>query len=186
LPVQTITIEGLRKTREPVVRDLIPAAVGDTFTTATVQSVTDALVDSDLFAEVVVSAIPVEDGAELVVTVDEKWTIVPIPFVSTNGSSFDGGLILLESNLFGRNKQLISAGFAGSGGRPRFFSVRRSVGFRFVLVDQSERRHRPFRRLPGASRRGRAAGVRARSPERRIRYRVRLHPGPPGANQRSL
>jgi outer membrane protein assembly factor BamA len=58
LPVQTITIEGLRKTREPVVRDLIPAAVGDTFTTATVQSVTDALVDSDLFAEVVVSAIP--------------------------------------------------------------------------------------------------------------------------------
>jgi outer membrane protein assembly factor BamA len=121
LPVQTITIEGLRKTREPVVRDLIPAAVGDTFTTATVQSVTDALVDSDLFAEVVVSAIPVEDGAELVVTVDEKWTIVPIPFVSTNGSSFDGGLILLESNLFGRNKQLISAGFAGSGGVRGFF-----------------------------------------------------------------
>jgi outer membrane protein assembly factor BamA len=121
VPVQTIAIEGLRKTRESVVRDLIPVAAGDTFTTATVQSVTDALVDSDLFAEVGVTAIPAGDGAEIVVTVDEKWTIVPIPFVSTNGSSFDGGLILLESNLFGRNKQLISAGFAGSGGVRGFF-----------------------------------------------------------------
>jgi hypothetical protein len=121
LPVRTIAIEGLRKTREPVVRDIIPVSIGDTFTAGTLQSVTDALVDSDLFADVGVRAIPAGDGAEILVTVDEKWTIVPIPFVSTNGSSFDGGLILLESNLLGRNKQLISAGFAGSGGVRGFF-----------------------------------------------------------------
>ncbi|HKK47486.1 MAG TPA: hypothetical protein VJ932_00220, partial [Alkalispirochaeta sp.] len=47
---------------------------------------------------------------------DEKWTLVPIPFFSTDGESYQGGLILIETNLLGFNKQLISAGFLGTDG----------------------------------------------------------------------
>ncbi len=121
--ISAITLEGLRKTREEVVYNLIDARPGDVVTADLVDDIEASLVDSDLFAEVTVTGRPVgEDTAEIVVDIDEKWTLVPIPFFSTDGSGFNGGLILIESNLFGRNKQLVSAAFGGTGGARGFFA----------------------------------------------------------------
>ncbi|MCG8480158.1 MAG: BamA/TamA family outer membrane protein [Spirochaetales bacterium] len=122
--VGEIRLEGLRRTREEIVYDLIPAEPGDPFSTELLEEIRVALVDSELFASIDVSADGAEASAEtvdVVVVLDERWTLVPIPFFSTGGGATRGGLILLESNLFGRNKQLISAGFIGTNGASGFF-----------------------------------------------------------------
>jgi hypothetical protein len=116
-PITEITLEGLRKTREEVVYNLLEIEEGDPVTADLFQSIEETLLDSDLFASVQVSGrTVVQGGVELVVVLDEKWTLVPIPFFSTDGSAYQGGLILIETNLLGRNKQLISAGFLGTDG----------------------------------------------------------------------
>jgi hypothetical protein len=117
-----IHVDGLRRTREAVVLDFIDIEAGDVVLQGSVQRAEDRLVKSDLFASVSIASEPVSpDTVDLRVTVDEKWTLVPIPFFSSGGDGFNGGLILIESNLFGRNKQLISAGFGGTDGVSGFF-----------------------------------------------------------------
>ena len=122
--VGEIRLEGLRRTREEVVYDLIPAETGDSLSAELLEEIRVALVDSDLFAAVDVSTDEADatgETVDIVVVLDEKWTLVPIPFLSTGGGTTAGGLILIESNLFGRNKQLISAGFIGTNGASGFF-----------------------------------------------------------------
>lgn len=121
--VEEISFRGLRKTREDVLLEVIDVEPG---TPASQQLVADtelALMETDLFAEVIITPRPIgEDGLELEIAVDEKLTLIPIPFFSTNGSDFTGGLILLESNLLGLNQQLIAAGFGGNAGFRGFFA----------------------------------------------------------------
>ena len=123
--VASIRIEGLQRTRESVIMNLIDIRPGDPVTEGLESEVEARLLKSGLFADVEVSVIenntenpdafaPV--SADLRIVVDEKWTLVPIPFFNTDGDDFSGGLILLESNLLGWNKQLISAGFGGTAG----------------------------------------------------------------------
>ncbi|MFW5694657.1 MAG: POTRA domain-containing protein [Alkalispirochaeta sp.] len=115
--IADISLEGLRKTREEVVYSLLDVEVGDPVTVGLFRTIEESLIDSDLFAGVQVSGRPVgEDEIEVVIVLDEKWTLIPIPFFSTNGSTYQGGMILIETNLLGRNKQLISAGFLGTDG----------------------------------------------------------------------
>lgn len=120
--IDTITIEGLRKTREEVVRNLLTVGPGDPLDADTLADIEAALVDSDLFADVVVREQPGSPAsADILIEIDEKWTLIPIPFAATDGSSFTGGLFVIESNLLGLNKQLIGGGFGGTSGFNTFF-----------------------------------------------------------------
>jgi hypothetical protein len=129
-----IHVEGNRRTREGVILDLVEIEEGDPVTAALVQEITEEIIDSDIFAEVRVTLsvaaastseqeLPAtQRRIDLNIEVREKWTLIPIPFFSTDGDSFNGGLIVIESNLLGRNKQLITAAFGGSGGFSGFFA----------------------------------------------------------------
>ncbi len=124
--LQEIRIEGLRRTDETVVLDIIDLQRGDPVDESTIRTVERELQKSDLFASVAVSATPRPapgnaSEVDLRITLEEKWTLVPVPFFSTGGDGVNGGLILIESNLFGRNKQLISAAFGGTDGARGFF-----------------------------------------------------------------
>lgn len=114
----SLEIEGLKRTKEHVVRDLIGLEAGDAVSDESIAELTIRLQKSDIFANV---AVRKREGTspgfiDLVVTIDEKWTLIPIPFFSTDGSDFSGGLFLLESNLFGMNKFLMTAAFGGTDG----------------------------------------------------------------------
>lgn len=119
LRIVAISIEGLQRTRERTVLDIIPVALGDRVRDDSIERIRNELIDSGIFAEAEVRVDPIPgtpaDG-ELVIVLDEKWTLVPVPFFATNGETSTGGLILIEGNLFGRNKQLISAGTLGTDG----------------------------------------------------------------------
>lgn len=124
--VGDIRVDGLRRTREQIVLDLIRTNSGDRFTDDLVEQIRIALIDSELFASIDVTAtpLPIEEGTDptvdIVITVSERWTLVPIPFVAAGGGNVQGGLILIESNLFGRNKQAISGGFFSGDGASGF------------------------------------------------------------------
>lgn len=120
--LRDVRIEGLKRTKERVVADFIEIRPGEGVEPEVLQELQDRLIKSELFASVAVTTEPVDPGTvDVVVTVDEKWTLVPIPFFSTSGDGFSGGLILIETNLFGLNKQLIGAGFGGTDGVSGFF-----------------------------------------------------------------
>lgn len=117
--ITAISIEGLQRTRERTVLDILPVTVGDEVNDASLELIRNELIDSGIFAEAEARIDPIPgtpDEGALVITLDEKWTLVPVPFFSTNGETSSGGLILIESNLLGRNKQLISAGTIGTDG----------------------------------------------------------------------
>lgn len=118
-----ITIVGLQRTRESVIFGLLPATVGDPFTATTVEEFETELVNSELFADVAVTAAPAPDGTVAIeITIDERWTLVPVPFAASDGTTVTGGLVLIETNLFGRNKQLVSAAIIGGSGFSGFLA----------------------------------------------------------------
>jgi Surface antigen variable number repeat len=128
--IASIRIEGLRRTRESVIINLIEIRPGDPVTEGLESEIEARLIKSGLFADVAVSLVhgknrnlddPAFGSVDLIIVLDEKWTLVPIPYFSSDGDEFSGGLILLESNLLGWNKQLISAGFGGTAGFSGFF-----------------------------------------------------------------
>ncbi|POQ98286.1 hypothetical protein AU468_13805 [Alkalispirochaeta sphaeroplastigenens] len=132
--LEEIILEGLRKTRETAVLQAIPLEQGDPVTARTLTDLEEILLDTGIFSEVTLTTRPAAgepspatvtpsgtgqaDPArvDLVITLREKVTLVPIPFFATDGSAATGGLILLESNLLGLNKQLITVAIAGTEG----------------------------------------------------------------------
>lgn len=119
--IADIQVEGLRRTRDTVILDLLDVRPGDVILAGELSGVMEQILQDilreEIFAGVELRLEETEGTGEeqeiiLVVEAREKWTLIPLPFFATDGSSFQGGLILLESNLLGRNKQLITAAFA--------------------------------------------------------------------------
>lgn len=157
--VGDVRIEGLRRTREAVVRDLIAVTSGDRFSDDLIERIRIALIDSELFASIDVNATrrPAEAGAQpsvdIVITVRERWTLVPIPIFIAGGESVQGGLIVFESNLFGRNKQAVAGGFFSDNGSrgllgyidPSIFQTRWSINISTSFGLLGEKRSLPDR-----------------------------------------
>lgn len=105
---------------------------------AEIDAARQRLLASGIFADVTVEAVATRNGAssvgdvDLLVTIDEKWTLLAFPFFSTGGGETRGGVFLLESNLLGFNKQLIGAGIIGTNGFSGF------MGFIDPAVRQSK------------------------------------------------
>jgi outer membrane protein assembly factor BamA len=72
-----------------------------------------------LFDRVTVRPDPADvQGESTVVEVElrERWTLVPIPFFTTGSGGSSGGLFVIENNLLGYNKRLITGGSYGDAG----------------------------------------------------------------------
>jgi hypothetical protein len=118
--IAAISFEGNDRTREQVLRRAVDAEPGDPYTAETAGDIRDDLRSLGLFSKVEVAPDPreVPSGATaaVTVTVEERWTLVPVPFFRSGSSGAAGGLFVLESNLFGLNKQLIGGATYGADG----------------------------------------------------------------------
>ena len=123
-PITAYHFEGLSRTDEEEARRMISVPLGIAASPATVRKIEEDLLESELFATVEAQAERDPETGDTVVriTVQEKWTLIPLPFFSTDGDSMSGGVAVIESNLFGNNQQLIGAAIAGSGGFSGFLS----------------------------------------------------------------
>ena len=117
-PLQSISFDGLKRTKEEVVRNLIPLHIGQEVDGTAVEQARQALEKSGLFStiEIGVSEDQANKRSMLTVLLKEKWTLIPIPFLAVNDSGVRRGLFLLESNLLGYGKFLMTAAYGGADG----------------------------------------------------------------------
>ena len=114
--VQEISVEGNTRTSRQVILRALDVRPGDTVDDAALPALRQRVYNLRLFREVEIATRPAAAGVVLAVSVEERWTLVPIPFAGASEGSFRAGLALLESNLLGRNKQLVVVGAYASRG----------------------------------------------------------------------
>lgn len=78
------------------------------------------LLNLRLFETVEVTGRDLATSPRITIRVKERWTLFPIPFVSTSSRGVQGGVFLLETNLFGRNKTVVLGGSYASWGAAVF------------------------------------------------------------------
>ena len=110
----TIAYSGLTRTREATVERIAQIQPGMSAEELDVEAVRDRLLRSGLFADVDVSLDT--ESTVLTIAVEERWTLIPVPFFSVDSQSVRGGFALLESNLVGSGYAGLFAGFFGSDG----------------------------------------------------------------------
>ncbi|WP_319559072.1 hypothetical protein [Marispirochaeta sp.] len=120
--IDHLIIHGLNRTKLSVVEKMLEPYIGipaDELDTAEVHTV---LQESGLFYDAEVS-LEYDDPASvsLVVSVQEKWTLIPIPVILGDKNGIAGGGTLIETNAFGLNHKAFLAGFF-SAARYTFFS----------------------------------------------------------------
>jgi outer membrane protein assembly factor BamA len=105
--IRGIEIEGNRRTEGDLVRSAMGVAPGDPFDPDSLPRLEQRVRNLRLFTAVHVAPVPDGPGSVVLrVTVQERWTLIPIPIFTASSGGTGGGLYLLESNLFGRGKVL--------------------------------------------------------------------------------
>lgn len=117
--IEAFEFRGLQRTKEAVLLRAIDAKVGTPYTPEVYEEIERDIRRLGLFDRVAVRPEPKNvQGQSTVVEVElrERWTLVPIPFFTTSSAGSSGGLFVIENNLLGYNKRLITGGAYGSAG----------------------------------------------------------------------
>jgi outer membrane protein assembly factor BamA len=103
--VPEMRFEGLSRTKPDHLRSLVEECLEDqgraTLDAIDRPELEQCLMNSELFAEVGVTV-----GEDLLVTVRERWTLIPLPYFRSQADSTSFGFFLFETNLLGRGKRL--------------------------------------------------------------------------------
>ena len=112
----TVSIEGLKRTKESVVRSIIALDEKAIVTNEELKRVEQDLLKSGIFSTVELqrNEDPQTETTDITIRLTEKWSLIPVPYFASDGSSFSGGVFLIESNLFGYNTFLLSALYGGT------------------------------------------------------------------------
>lgn len=115
--IRRVEVTGNSRTATTYVQRALGVGPGDPFDPAAVPRLEQRVSNLRLFKSVRVEPVPDGDGAVVLrVTVEERWTLVPIPVVTATRGNVGGGLFVRESNLFGRGKQLGAGGIVSTRG----------------------------------------------------------------------
>ncbi|MFO7850224.1 MAG: BamA/TamA family outer membrane protein [Spirochaetia bacterium] len=117
--IEGIEVRGNERSLDSTVLRISELEVGDIVREENVSGALLKLEKSDLFSEVAIHVEPESSEADsvcLVIYAEDKWTFIPVPFFMSDGESSMGGLVVVESNLFGTGKQIVTGGMAGSDG----------------------------------------------------------------------
>lgn len=107
--IRQILILGNDRTDRGVIERAIGANPGEPIVDDALPALRQRLLNLRLFSAVEVEKRSSEEGIDLVVTVEERWTLIPIPVIGGDDSGFRVGAALVESNLFGRRKLLVTS-----------------------------------------------------------------------------
>lgn len=113
-----IVVQGNERTADSVVIHAVEVEVelGERVDSTTLRRVKQRVENLRLFENIEVSQERSGEGVRLVIRVEERWTLIPVPFFSASGSGYEGGAFLLETNLFGYGKTLALGGLYSTQG----------------------------------------------------------------------
>jgi len=106
--IDEIEVEGLKRTKKQVILDTLTVEIGQEFTQETASKIEQELLKTGLFINIdsEFSQGP-EDKGLLTISLEEKWTLIPLPIFTASSSGVSGGFFLIESNLLGLRKNLV-------------------------------------------------------------------------------
>lgn len=119
-PVVGVDVEGNKRTAHDVIVALAAVDRAQPLDDVALAEIRQRVMNSKLFERVELIVRESERGPVLVVRVVERWTLFPIPFVSSSSRGTQGGVYLLDTNLFGRNKLIVAGGSYASWGGAGF------------------------------------------------------------------
>ncbi len=122
--VERIDVEGNRRTSAEFVRSALGLAPGALFEAASIPALEQRLLNQRIFRSVRIRGDQGAAGVVVRVAVEERLTLVPIPVAFASRGVLTGGVVLLDSNLFGAGKQLVAGGLASNRGTTGFLSYR--------------------------------------------------------------
>ncbi|MFP4618805.1 MAG: POTRA domain-containing protein [Spirochaetaceae bacterium] len=117
--IERIEIRGNARSLDATVLRIAELEEGRILQKGSIERAALKLEKSSLFAEVDirVNSDAGEDRAvKIVISLEEKWTLIPVPFFASDGESFMGGLVVVEANLLGTGTQVVAGGMAGNSG----------------------------------------------------------------------
>jgi hypothetical protein len=114
LPVTEIIIKGLKKTNREIILSETGIIPGDTLSAFDPHLFINRMKKKNIFTEIGINYIKGESGAIIEITVEEKWTLIPIPVVSSNRHGTSYGLYIMDSNFLGYGKYLFAGGTLSS------------------------------------------------------------------------
>ena len=111
-PITDIEIEGLKRTKPAVLLEKLEKFKGTDSAAFDRKALEAELEKTQLFslADATVS------GSTLHITVEEKFSLLPIPFAYASSDSWGGGLVVVDNNAFGIMDQAAAGGFITSSG----------------------------------------------------------------------
>jgi hypothetical protein len=114
--ITSIEITGLKRTKPHVARYPLEKFLGLETEAFDENEVFAVIKDMGVLEPVSVELAETDDGYILKVTVEEKWSIFPFPFMMVDSGKYDFGLFLVDLNTFGARDNLILGGIYGSNG----------------------------------------------------------------------
>ena len=112
----SIEVIGIKRTKPHIARYPLEKFIGREANSLDINEVKAAVKDTGILEPVNVELIETEEGSILRVTVDEKWSIFPLPLAIAGSGGSSVGLFLLDSNAFGLRDQVALGGMYGSSG----------------------------------------------------------------------
>lgn len=108
--VESVVVAGNSHTTEATIRSLCRIQQGQKITDDDIRHCRSSLHRAGIFQSVEVYRQKAEDKERVVIEVEEKQTLVPIPFAFYSGSTRALGFYLFEANFLGRNKKVFIGG----------------------------------------------------------------------------
>lgn len=111
--ISKIVISGLERTKESTVLKIIKFKSGDLISSDDIPDIEQKLLKEEIFVNNIEIKLKETSlsNADLIIRLEDKWTIVPIPVVVVSSSSFLLGGVFIESNLLGLNHSLVTGHF---------------------------------------------------------------------------
>ncbi len=146
--ISEIRIQGdLRKTRESTILKIIETEPGDIVEYDDVENIRQKLLRSGLFIDEKVHVALQPEGGRTVLILDleDRFSLIPLPFFVYTDGRFSAGGFLMESNLLGTGNRFFAGGMYGgdmaflsaSYMQQRFLNSPLDVGFGVAYMDQA-------------------------------------------------
>ncbi|MGN0728114.1 hypothetical protein [Treponema sp.] len=109
--VSKFEIHGLKRTKESVVQRDLKKFLGKELTPALVHKIENSLQEDNLFSNISIETSEISETEScVVISLEEKLSVFPLPIVSVNNGEFFGGAFFLDSNALGRKDFFILGG----------------------------------------------------------------------------
>lgn len=112
LIVTKINFQGLKKTKDSYIQSKVKKFTGRPLAETDLHALETAVQLEELFDDIHISPSQIDAyNAEIIVSVKEKITFIPLPFALVSSSGFMAGAVVMDTNAFGRKDNFLIGGF---------------------------------------------------------------------------